>query len=410
MFKKKIIAGCLLLAAGIAISILMLEFILRYTEKKIYDLSSCVSLDQNFHHVMIPNSKCRFKTPEWDVTYQINNLGLRNDEITPKDKDTFRVLFLGDSYVQGHGLETDQSFVNILEDKLNTDNIVKKIEVINAGVFGYSPLVEYLFLKEIGLNLEPDLVITDFNVSDFYEDRKRFMELKTSDPNMSDEELEQKIKSGEALFNFSLINQSAAGEPDQKVYLPAVSFSVKQWFRENSKIYKTVSDFIKKKNQPIQQDVLHQGDMDLDFAAIMRGGKIKEEDYQQLWNLPLKHLGMMQEALDPKNIPLVVFTIPDATQVSDREWSNRKALGYAEHFQDTRPPLQQVLKEKINNSKIIILDPLEEFKNSKDFPLYFPIDGHFNHNGSQLAGDFLFQKTKDLIKEKANKTSVKTGE
>lgn len=410
MFKKKIIVAGLLFATGITISILTLEFLLRYTEKKIYDLSSCVSLDKNLHHVMIPNSKCRYKTPEWDVAYQINNLGLRNNEITPKGKDTFRVLFLGDSYVQGHGLETNQSFVNILENKLNNDNSSQKIEVINAGVFGYSPLIEYLFLKEIGLSLEPDLVITGFNVSDFYEDRKRFVELKTSYPNLSDEELEQKIKNGEALFNFSLINQSAVSEPTQKVYLPALSFSVKQRLRENSKIYKTVSDFIKKRNQPVQQDVLHQGDMDLDFAAIMRGSKIKEEDHQRLWDLPLKHLVMLEEALDQKNIPFVIFTIPDATQVSDREWPNRKALGYVQHFQDTRLPFQEVLKEKLKDSKIIILDPLEEYKFSKDFPLYFPIDGHFNQKGHKLAGDFLFQKTKDLIQEKIEEASVKTGE
>lgn len=417
--KAKLALRLALMFLGLIISFLFIEILLRATEKKIYDLSSCVSLDKNFHHVMVPNSKCRYKTSEWDVTYQINNLGLRNNEITPKSKDTFRVLFLGDSYVQGHGLETDQSFVNILENKLNNANFSQKIEVINAGVFGYSPLIEYLFLKEIGLSLEPDLVITGFNVSDFYEDRKRFAELKTSYPNLSDKELEQKIKNGEAVFDFSLINQSAVSEPTQKIYLPVLSFSVKQWFRENSKIYKTVSDFIKKKNQPIQQDVLYQGDMDLDFAAIMRGSKIKEEDYQRLWDLPLKHLTMMSEALNQKDIPFIVFTIPDATQVSDREWPNRKALGYAEHFQDTRLPFQEVLKEKLKDSKIIILDPLEEYKNNKDFPLYFPIDGHFNQNGSQLAAEFLYKNlisqsvilgSSALQNDARIWSSVKTGE
>ena len=46
--------------------------------------------------------------------------------------------------------------------------------------------------------------------------------------------------------------------------------------------------------------------------------------------------------------PFVVFTIPDATQVSDGEWPNKKALGLPDHSQDTRVPYQQILKENLD--------------------------------------------------------------
>jgi hypothetical protein len=83
-----------------------------------------------------------------------NSLGLRSAEIGPKEK--FRILFLGDSVLWGIGYHT-----KVIEDNLN-------VEVINAGVPGYTTYQELEFLKAYGLDMNPDLVIIGFALNDVY--------------------------------------------------------------------------------------------------------------------------------------------------------------------------------------------------------------------------------------------------
>ena len=64
-----------------------------------------------------PNSSARRATKEFDVEYAINGLGLRDDPMQDPGKaaGTFRVLFLGDSFVLGYTVNRDDLFVDVLE-------------------------------------------------------------------------------------------------------------------------------------------------------------------------------------------------------------------------------------------------------------------------------------------------------
>lgn len=344
---------------------------------------------------MIRDSFCRFKADEWDVYYQMNSLGLRDKEVTVNKENSFRILFLGDSFVQAHGVDLEKSMSRLLAKKLNSGG-GRNFEVVNAGVFGYSPLVEYLWLLKEGVRLNPDLVVVAFSVTDFFEDRQRFRELMTSYPESLEDELENKIEKGEAEFNFGLINTSSNPLARQKIYAGIIPFRVKEWLRSNLKTYALTADFIKKKNQPVQRDSLHQGDIDRDIVAIMRGDGITQSDYEKLFSLPIKHLAMMQKLLEENNIPLVVIGIPDAVQVSDREWPNRTALGYPAHFEDPRGPFQNELAKRLKEADIIFIDLLPGFKTSNIFPLYFTRDGHFREAGHGLWADLIFTRLKSL--------------
>lgn len=394
----KIILKIILVICSFAAAIFILEIFLRITEKKTYDLSGCVSLDKKFHHVMIPNKACRFKTSEWDIMYKINDYGLRDYPIAyKKEGGTFRILFIGDSFVQGHGVDIDNSLTKLLEKKLNENIQGKKFEVINAGVFGYSPLVEYLYLKNEGLKFEPDLALVGFNVTDFQEDTKRFEELQMSYPNISENNLNKKIAGGEAEFNYEKINSAAKTTSTQKVFLPQLSYHIKQWLRENSKTYKILADFIKKINQPLQKDAINQGNINDDIVAIMRGDKISGDDWAKLWILPIEYLKLMSQLLKNQNIPIIVIAIPDAVQVADNEWPNRTALGYPQNFEDPRGPFQNELAKRLESSNIPIIDLLPIFKVSGIFPLYFSHDGHWRESGHKLAADEIFKILKSEI-------------
>jgi hypothetical protein len=106
-----------------------------------------------------PSSRSERKTREFDVTYEINSLGLRGDEMSsPRKPDgTYRVVMLGDSFVLGYTVDRRDLFVDQLERWWRAEG--RKIDVINAGTEGYSTDQEVLWLALHGKEFQPDLVL-----------------------------------------------------------------------------------------------------------------------------------------------------------------------------------------------------------------------------------------------------------
>ena len=103
--------------------------------------------------------------PGGAFTFRTNNLGLRRDADTDEDKpaDLFRVLVLGDSQTDGY-VDNEASFSSLLEQALG-ERLARqgrRVEVLNAGVAGYSPAQAFLWYDVHGAELRPDLVIAVF--------------------------------------------------------------------------------------------------------------------------------------------------------------------------------------------------------------------------------------------------------
>jgi lysophospholipase L1-like esterase len=115
-----------------------------------------------------PNAKGERKTREFDVTYEVNALGLRDDPMSsPKKPDgTFRVVMLGDSFVLGYTVDRRDLFVDLLEDWWQAEN--RPIDVVNAGTEGYSTDQEVLWLDRHGAEFTPDLVMLFPYENDLY--------------------------------------------------------------------------------------------------------------------------------------------------------------------------------------------------------------------------------------------------
>lgn len=73
------------------------------------------------------------------------------------------MLVLGDSFGWGFGVEQDERFSEILERR-HPD-----WEIINASVSGYGTDQQFLYLRERGLKLRPDVVLVLFSSNDFAE-------------------------------------------------------------------------------------------------------------------------------------------------------------------------------------------------------------------------------------------------
>jgi hypothetical protein len=124
--------------------------------------------DAQLGWVKTPNAKVHRKTSEFDVHFEINALGLRDDPMTSPAKPAgkLRVLMLGDSFVQGYTVERQDLFVDILEHWWQAEG--RDVDVINAGTEGYSTDQEALWLAGPGRAFQPDVVLLFPYENDIY--------------------------------------------------------------------------------------------------------------------------------------------------------------------------------------------------------------------------------------------------
>src|SRR5262249_54425530 len=91
--------------------------------------------------------------------------GLRGPSLEPGGP---RLLLLGDSFVLGTGVEDDQCVSALLQKHLGP----RGWRVVNAEVDSYAPILEYLWLRERGLALHPDVVVLAYDMSDLLQERE----------------------------------------------------------------------------------------------------------------------------------------------------------------------------------------------------------------------------------------------
>ena len=127
---------------------------------------NCLTKDDLLPFSLIPGFKnCSMVNQDGDfsTTANINSLGYRGkDFLEKKVAGSKRILVLGDSITFGIGVPDDKTYPYLLEEKLKSE---KKVAVINAGYTdGFSPDSYYVYLKNMGEKLKPDIIILGFFV------------------------------------------------------------------------------------------------------------------------------------------------------------------------------------------------------------------------------------------------------
>jgi lysophospholipase L1-like esterase len=125
--------------------------------------------DKDLGAVNKPNQRGRKTSPLGNgYNFSHNSLGFRGSrEYGPDKGAAFRVLFLGDSFTYGVGVDDAQAFPQRVEEILRAKNY--SVEVINAGNPGKGTDYELRFLQIMGPKIKPDLVVVCFYWNDFYD-------------------------------------------------------------------------------------------------------------------------------------------------------------------------------------------------------------------------------------------------
>ena len=103
----------------------------------------------------------QFENREFDVTFNVNSLGVRDDEMSLKYP---KIVVLGDSHAMGWGIHQEETFAEVLEKNTNTT-------VLNTAISSYGTVRELELLKQVNTDSLQYLII-QYCQNDYLENKK----------------------------------------------------------------------------------------------------------------------------------------------------------------------------------------------------------------------------------------------
>lgn len=156
--------------AGVVVALAGVECMLRAFAPQPLSLSYLAPDGLTLH---IPGASVRYTRLEFSNEIRIDSLGLRDRELAvPRPGDLFRILVLGDSYVEGKQVRLEEVFAKRLEAELRRRFPARRWEVVNAGVSGYGTADELELFETVGRKLEPQVVIVAFAIANDVQDNR----------------------------------------------------------------------------------------------------------------------------------------------------------------------------------------------------------------------------------------------
>lgn len=152
-----------------------MEAILRVAWPQVHPIHprGMLSPDPVLGHVLTPNFEGTLSRVDFEIDFRINARGLRGADLHPRSESSVRILFLGDSTTWGWGVEAGQAYPALLGERLQARYPDTDIQVLNAGVPFYGTIDEVAFLKHRVAELDPDIVVLQFNAVDDFEQNRR---------------------------------------------------------------------------------------------------------------------------------------------------------------------------------------------------------------------------------------------
>ncbi len=149
--RKELFVNIFLLLIFLMFLMLIMELVLRiFFSQQIYSEHGFGPGGTRFHKNM-----------------KFNSLGYRDVEHSMDKADKFRIIVIGDSYTVGYGINNlEDVYTRVLQKRLNEAYGENKFEIISLAEGGYSTIDEVRILKDIGLNMSPDLIVLGYHAND----------------------------------------------------------------------------------------------------------------------------------------------------------------------------------------------------------------------------------------------------
>ncbi|MGE3272283.1 MAG: SGNH/GDSL hydrolase family protein [Chloroflexota bacterium] len=362
-----------LLVFGLLIGLVMVELVLRVLGPRIPVVNSLTSIAtfQTYHPIYgffhRPGASGWIETPEFTSYVSINAYGLRERDIAPaKPAGTFRVLVIGDSFVEGAQVPMENTVTRKLEERLAAMMPGQPVQVINAGNAGFGTAQELLFLDHDGRTYEPDLVILVYFIDNDLPDNGYRV---AKDRKLDTTRRPFFVPDGKGGIE---LRPGAAPPPDRlEAVRPLLRKSVTYNLAENFMLWQEARDQEKAqigKNRPTYLEN-------------------PPAEWDEAWWVTERLLGRVRETTAGMNADLLVVAAPSYFQISDDAWLWLVGGDTREknHYEPDLP--NQRLAGIAERQGLRFLDLLPAVKAAQDAEggLYYPADGHWTSAGHAFA-------------------------
>lgn len=171
------VAIAFLLIAGMVIAVecalLNREQAVRGHLQSSNEQDATVLVSSSLHHTLKPNATINGHSAT-GVAHPItlNSLGLRGEEPQiPKPRGVYRIIVLGDEKIFAPHLADENTTTGVLQSQIQQSKS-DRVEVLNAGVPGYCPLLSLLQFRHQLIGLHPDVVVLHYDLNDASEDQR----------------------------------------------------------------------------------------------------------------------------------------------------------------------------------------------------------------------------------------------
>lgn len=302
--------------------------------------------------------------PQFEQTVSFNSAGMRDRERTVKKPEgVFRILVLGDSFMEALQVPYEKSFPSLLERALEQQG-AKRVEVVNASVSGWGTDDELQYLTTYGMQWSPDLILVAMTLHNDISDnlRERFHTTKNG-------ALVEKSGEKASFFQYKIVQlKSLLAARSHAFQLVARARRSTEMRTEARQLDSHVIEVFK----------------DATNENIARG--------VELTALILKR---MQAIGSAKGSRMALVLLPLAVQLSEETFADvaRSAAGMPRELDIERP--QRLIMGVAGRIGIPAIDLLSGFRvgaAGRRDSLFLEHDGHWNERGHQLAVDIVVRE------------------
>ena len=371
-----------LIIFGLFLAFLILEVLLRLpglkparTTLKFYDNSV-------FGSALVPNQKGIFvsETKEYSSKVEVNSQGWPDIEHSfDKPEGVYRILILGDSFVENFQVPLEKRFFRQLQDKSGN-----KFEIIAMGRGNTGTAQQYLMLKEYGLKYKPDLVIQMFLTAN---DVKNNSPVLQNDPYLPYFEIDE---------NNNLKKIPQIKRSDRKL----------STLKELLKKFEITKIILSLRQKYLERKAVSlSGGYPLDYHIY---DSTYSTEYLKAWEITKRLILETKKITEDSQAKyiLVILSNNEQVNINVQEEIFKKYPKIKEANPDFEKP-DKILKDYCDTQIIdcfFMLPYLKDYvKNDPNETTHFFYDGHWNQTGANLATQFLTEVLEKLLlkKEKA---------
>lgn len=128
------------------------------------------TFDSEYGRKLKRDFSCTRITPEFTMRFTTNSRGFRGPEF--EDNAAAPILFIGDSFTMGYGVNDGEEFPALIGKKLSSRSDVDRVSVVNAGIGNVGNGRWLRFLREEAVAMEPRMIVLQIAANDFSDNIK----------------------------------------------------------------------------------------------------------------------------------------------------------------------------------------------------------------------------------------------